>query len=867
MADRVTPDREENGTTATVAEPALRRAAPAVLPGVDRFTVLDKLGEGGMGTVFAAYDKRLDRKVALKMVRADRRRKASAVSPRDQLLREAQAMARLAHPNVVTVFEVGEHADAVYLVIEFVDGTTLDEWQKQSPRSWREIVAAFIQVGRGLAAAHAAGLVHRDVKPSNILVRRDGRVQITDFGVVSMGGHSTESSDDSDHEGAEFTYAGHRVGTPGYMAPEQHAGGPIDARADQFSFGVALWEALFGVRPFAGNGDERLRAARAGTITAPRANSGVPKYIEQVVRRALAAQPADRYASFEELLGALARDPVRTRRRRLALAAGTVGVVVLAAIGLLGWTRTTERALSPCTGGETRLVGRWDATRAAAVRAAFAADPRPYARSTGERIVADLDVWAKRWVAMRGEACRATRVTGEQSEALLDARMHCLDRQLEEITQLATALSGTDRSTIARVPQLELPDITVCADRDAVLARVPPPTSPLLRERVVQLEEELVRINTLERGGRYRDARNEAVRVAAQATALGFAPLTAEALLTRGRVEDQDGDTKAARASLADAARVAAAARDDRTQAAALIDLVRVLYHSGELAEALTLSIAATAAVERTNDRGLEAELAEQVGAVHEAKGTPEAEAHLQRALALHEQVEHDSLNVARVLNKLAGLWLGDGRVADARKAYERALLIATEKVGAEHPATAIARANVCFLDSEQGKLAEARACQESVLATLERALGEEHPQVAWALNEVALVQRQQGETAAAKARFERALAIWERASGPTHPDVAWPLINLGELANEARDHAAAEALCGRAREVLDRAKLAASDVAPALVCLAEALIRRKPREAVAVATRAHEAVANTPAAAELAKLVARSKAAAAKSR
>ncbi|HEY5952544.1 MAG TPA: serine/threonine-protein kinase [Kofleriaceae bacterium] len=864
MADRAPAADEqqyipsETAVTVVDGEPPMPPPQP-VLGGIERFMVLAKLGEGGMGTVYAAYDSLLDRKVAVKVVRADRRHALATVSPRDQLLREAQAMGRLAHPNVVAVHEVGEVADSIYIVIELVDGTTLDRWLKERQRSWQDIVAAFCQAGRGLAAAHEAGLVHRDVKPQNIMVRRDGRIQITDFGVVRMSGshNDTTPSDASANLLSELTYAGHRVGTPSYMAPEQYAGGELDARADQFSFAVALYEALYGTRPFSGSDAERLAAIRAGKLAAPRAGTAVPKFIEPVLRRALAADMAARWPSLDDMLAALARDPTRVGHRRLAIAAAVLGVAALGIVGLLGWTRSAS-APSPCSGTEAQLTSHWDRNRAAAIRAAFAREGNELDKAAATRIINNLDAWSHRWVAMRVDACRATRITGEQSDALLDARMHCLDRQLDEVDQLATALTGKDRVALAREPQLPLPDIAICADRESVLARVPPPTTSAIRQRVLSLEHELATINSIAHTGRYHDARAAATVTTAAALALGFAPLTAQATLVRGQLEEQDGDLAAARTTLAEAARLAASAHDDRTQARALLDLVGVLLDSGEIAEALTLSIAAAAAVERTNDHGLEAELAEQLGAIHLAKGDADAEPHLERALALREAADADSLATAQVLNKLANVWLHAGRSADARTAYERALRIATVQLGTEHPATAIARANLCYLDADAGKLDEARSCQEAVLAILEHALGDHHPQVAWALNEVALVQREQGDSVGAAKRFERALAIWEQASGPDHPDVAWPLINLGELANARKDYAQAERLCRRAKQILDHAKGDPSDAVPAFTCLAEAQLPRNAREALASATRAHELAANTPDAAETALLLAR---------
>jgi len=822
-----------------------RSASTAVLSGIERFTILKKLGEGGMGSVYAAYDSALDRRVAVKLVRADRRRSGGVVSPREQLLREAQAMARLSHPNVVAIHEVGEIGEDVFVVLELVDGMNLQEWLKESRPAWRQIIDAYVQAGRGLAAAHEAGLVHRDFKPSNVLIRRDGRIQVADFGVVSMGGGSSSDGPSGDADvpqaPSQITFVGRRVGTLAYMAPEQYAGAVVDGRADQYSFCVALWESLYGTRPFAGDGAKLAAAMSDGVVVSPPA-SAVPRWVEGALRRGLSPRAADRFPSMDELIHVLAHDPARARKRAIALGAGAVAVIALAISALVGWTRDTPTP-TPCEGQDAPLARRWNTGRAAAVRDAFARSGVPYAAAASTRVVPQLDAWAAGWVAMRVDACRATRVTGEQSEALLDARMRCLDRQLDEVDQLASALVTTDRDVIARAAQsLALPDVTVCADRDEVLVRVPPPSSSSDRARVAQLEHELAGVRAAERTGRYKAARERATGVARDAIALGFQPLVAEALVIRGRLEELDGDVRAANETLAAAAHAAGTSRDDRTAASALLSLIEVHLTRGEAQAALAIGVAADAAVARTRDAKLEAALVEALGAAHAAAGDGQAGHFLQRALELREAAGRDTVEVAQVLNRLGGLAAGSGDNELARGHYQRALAIVQAQLGPAHPSTAITRANLCYLDALAGKLAEARACQEGVLATLEASLGADHAQVAWALNEVALSQREQGELDGAAARFERALAIWERASGPAHPDVAWPLINLGEIALERSVPARADELCGRALAIVERSSGPTHpDLIEALGCAARAKLAKAPADAVTLARRARQ--------------------------
>ena len=819
---------------------------PSILSGIERFTILKKLGEGGMGSVYAAYDSALDRRVAVKVVRGDRRGADAVVAPRVQLLREAQAMARLSHPNVVAIHEVGEIGEDVFVVLELVDGTTLHEWLRERTRTWREIVDAYIQAGRGLAAAHDAGLVHRDVKPANILIRRDGRIQIGDFGVVSMSGSSTSSDEpgtrtEPEHVPNDVTFVGRRVGTLAYMAPEQYAGAAVDGRADQFAFCVSLWESLYGERPFAGHGADLATAMRDGTIKAPPTGARVPRHLEAPLRRGLSPKAGDRYPAMDDLLDELARDPERTRRRWLAGGAVACAFAGIATWAWVGWTRRPATT-SACTDQDAPLANRWDASRAAAVRAAFATSNVPFAASAAARVTGKLDEWSRRWVDMRVEACRATRVTGEQSDALLDARMRCLDRQLDEVTQVAAALVTTDREVIARAGEtLQVPDVTLCANREYVLARIPPPESAPIRARVEAVEHELATARASERTGRYREGRRIATAAAATAEELAFSPLIAEALLARGRLEQQDGDTAAARASLTSAVRLAGTARDDITLASSLVSLLDVLVERAEVPAALALSVATEAAVARTRDRTLEADLAVALGAAHQAAGDLEAETHMQRALALREALYGaSSVQVAQLLNRLGGVANERGELDAARALYTRALTIVQTELGTEHPSTAVTRANLCYLDAQAGKLAEARVCQETVLSILERALGPSHPQVAWALNEVGLVQRELGDRDGAATRFDRALAIWETSAGATHPDVAWPLVNLGEIAMERGELRSALASCKRALGIIAATSGEAHpDTIAPLTCLARASLTVAPRDAVTYTSRA----------------------------
>jgi hypothetical protein len=307
---------------------------PAIGARVGRYIVLDWLGAGGMGAVYSAYDPELNRRVALKLLRSNDASTDDPSPVRGRLLREAQVMARLAHRNVVAVFDVGSVGERVFIAMELVEGGTLRTWLRRAPRSQRDILAMFLAAGHGLAAAHAAGLIHRDFKPDNVLIGDDGRVCVTDFGLarpVTRAPAGSKPPDAAGERGERGTSSARPAGTLAYMAPEQHRGRPTDARADQFSFAVALYEALYGERPF---GPGRFAAASDAVghrvRTAPR-GSRVPRAVRRALIRALSAAPEDRYPSIEDLLAALAPDRPWRRARRLAVAAVLVLAAVLAA--------------------------------------------------------------------------------------------------------------------------------------------------------------------------------------------------------------------------------------------------------------------------------------------------------------------------------------------------------------------------------------------------------------------------------------------------------------------------------------------------------------------------------------------------------
>jgi serine/threonine protein kinase len=334
--DTDAPDRAP--TTPTVA------AENAAAPGrIGRYTVLGPIGQGGMGIVVRALDPQLRREVAIKLLRPGRGGLAEEMQAR--MLREARAMAALSHPNVVPIYDIGEHDGGLYIAMQFLAGANMSGWLRREKPPWRRVLGVFRAAGRGLAAAHTAGLVHRDFKPANVIVGDDGRVRVVDFGLARAFDEAVDDDGDDDdgHGLGGITRPGIMVGTPAYMAPEQFSGALADARADQYGFCVAFYEALYGRLPFTHDGMRALVAAkRAGRVSPPPKDTDVPSALWSVVSRGLQADPTKRFAGMPDLLRELRRiseasEVERPRSRRPAVVVLAFAAVAVLAAVLVLW--------------------------------------------------------------------------------------------------------------------------------------------------------------------------------------------------------------------------------------------------------------------------------------------------------------------------------------------------------------------------------------------------------------------------------------------------------------------------------------------------------------------------------------------------
>lgn len=714
---------------------------------IGRYHLLELVGTGGMGMVWGAWDPQLERRVALKLVRF------SSAGSHDRMLREGQVLAKLSHPNLVPIFDVGVMGDQVYLVMEWIRGVTLRAFTASSPGP-RALVAAYRQAGEGLAAAHRAGVIHRDFKPDNAIRGDDGRVRVLDFGLAYEAGSS------------DGLYAG----TPRYMPPEQARAQAATAASDQYSFCVSLREAID-------------------------ATGEIPGWIAAIVERGGAADPAERFASMDELLAALARDPAR--RWRL----GAIGVAALAAAaGAFAFGRAggDDNAIEPCSGGGAELVTSWNPTLHGRV-AAHLRSLGPAAGAEADRVANELDAYATTWIGEHRRVCLAN-VRREVTPAIHEARNNCLARTRSQLAAIGELMAGVDDHGLASalVAASSLPDSRACVDEPGTVLPPPAGMSERVKAIVPQVERALVRATA-----KQPDAVREATAATAQARATGYLPLIARALLVEGRARVDEPDPSAL---FAESMRLALRGSDEALAVEAyarwifsravrgepasdhwdvMVEIAERLGRGGRFARALMYSnrgITRLTADDREGARGLFAQAQRAAGDADDVELVSIAQ-----NLA---QLEHDPAMAHRQL-----------RIVHDRFAAA---------VGPSHPLTLLAAQQVAMVIPDR---AEALAVLDAAYRSLERWQGLHSDAGAW---EAAWIADESGDQAIAAAWMARIVE---------EPSEMWTIARAYiALANHAPDAADRIAEVDHLVSTLDLSKLwNRVNAADALVLVARA--------------------------------------------
>lgn len=752
---------------------------------VGRYAVLRKLGQGGMGVVYVAYDEDLDRKVALKLLRGELSQDERGPA---RMLREAQALARLSHPNVVQVHEVGRWSDHDYVAMEYVDGQTLERWLDERPRSWQEILDVLMQAGRGLAAAHAADLVHRDFKPANLLVGRDGRARVVDFGLAratndrdslaippsnaietaehEVPGEASTTGDDvasttiSSVFDQALTVTGARLGTLPYMAPEQHLGQTADALSDQFSFCVVLYEALYGERPFTGRSrDEYAIHVTEGKLAPTPSRVGVPLWLRKVVLRGLALRPADRWPSMDVLLAELGRD--RTRTWRSVAAASALLLAFGVALSLEG------AAPQLCERDRASVADTWDSAQREAVRAAFLKTELSEAEVVLAHTLRSLDDYADELVDARARACQDRWVAHSQTDAQMQLRHACLDQRERELAAVVEVLVDADREVVLHSPELiaGLGDVGLCARVDLLEAGTPAPRDADAIERIAAIRQVIADAHAALGVGRIEQAKGLAASARRSAKQIGFEPLLGELHYLEAKNAGFERDFARAKSHLIDAVAIAQRTGNLALSADAWIYLAHLEARADRDRaphERLEFKLAETAVAQLGAPPRHAAALSLARGVALVEVGLPsQALPAFDRAIELAESgFVGSELLLSKALAVRARAWASLGRTAEARADLER---VVSSSVGMTR--TRIdARFDLAIIEIQAGDLVAgerdlrvAMAEYEALLGPTFEAIGHGH----LALGNLALIRDQLD---AAEAAFERALLILDES-------------------------------------------------------------------------------------------------------
>ena len=713
-------------------------ATDAWYPGqrLGRYLLAEPIGHGGMGAVWRADDVELERAVALKRLHA---------GSREHLFREARTLAQLQHPNVVAVYEVVDDPQAPFLAMELVDGVTLRAWLRE-PRTWREIVATLAQAGRGLAAAHARGLVHRDFKPDNVLVDRgEPRARVADFGLASNDealGPALATMGDTTCERARFTHT--IAGTPAYMAPELIDGDAPDVRTDVYAFAVTLFEALHGRHPFAGDTIRLLWLEMA----AGRIRDGgkrIPAWLERVVRKGLSVDPAARWPDMASFVTALERRPRHAATVAVASLAVCCAVTATAAWSLTG----TD--VDDCAAGSELVTQVWNpVTRTAVVTRLASGSVEGTPASSTAKII---DHWASTWRAGRRAACSA----GEQRPA----RIACLDRELGELRSLLAAWSsgiGLDRAVPAAAALAPPNACNSAAD------------SPLIAQHIVV---RIVEATTLWRAGRAADAMPRIPALIHDAELVGHYDTLAQALLISSYIEHETGDDVAASLHARRASAEASKSGDHALLYAALIQQAYQRIDEGAPADALGLCDAADALAARGVPHPEKVHMA-RGGALTRLGRMPDAIAEYDKAIATLEPDGRDD-PTSQIALGIAFAGRGNAYLLSREPEHaladqQHALALQTVSYGPRHPEIARTLYDIAQSLQDLNRLEQTSEYLDRARTIFVDAYGEQHPEVGQVDVSRATNAKRRGLLDEAREMFERARLELEPALRPDHP-------------------------------------------------------------------------------------------------
>ena len=736
---------------------------------VGRFVILRTIGAGGMGRVLLGYDETLSRRVAIKLWHAHTGRDDDL---RGRMLREAQALARLSHPNIVQIYEVAEYGAQLYLAMEYVEGRTLRQWVMEEEPRLPLLLDRFVQAGQGLAAGHREGILHRDFKPDNVMVGDDGRVRVLDFGLARADGQevdtpSSQAARSFAGEGTDsfeipLTRAGGVIGTPAYIAPEQLAGQETDVRSDIYSYCVSLWESLHGVRPYTGKDARELGAAIEGQE--PRVSDRtVPRWLRAVLLRGLAPKPEARWADMDALLDAL-RSGAHRRRRRWSIL-GVAALSGLVAAGLSLQVAAHARKEAACERRGAVIDETVGAAEFASVHEALIGSGEPYAPRTAEQVAARLEGYSAAWSEGQARVCRLATVDKTWSVETAARAEACLLERRRDLAALVGVLREPDRMTVMRAVEAvsSLPALELCLDEAALARQILPP--PEARDTIDAIAADIARTRSLAALGRYAEGLALAEPLIALADGVDWSQLSVEARLST--------------------ARLAILLGNEETEATA--ELIEDAFFLA--LDAGLDALATRAAIELLEYSGLQL--------LHIAEG--ERWARLARGLVVRLGLERLPLEAALTCH-VADLQRVQGQLETARATIERCYELRLAAYGPGHPMVGFALDAHANLASMGGDPETARDLLLRSIEILEPAYGRSHPRVARWYSDIGEVYAKLGRNQEAEEAYLQALAINENVFGKRHKRVAGFHFGLGQL----------YAGTGRLSEAAERLELAA---------------------------------------------------------
>lgn len=727
---------------------------------IHRYQILNLIGKGGMGAVYKAYDPELDRSIAIKMLTVVTQEGETASKPHARLMREAQALAKLSHPNVISVFDVGTYAGSVYIAMEYVKGKTLREWLRKEKPTHSEIVEVLVNAGRGLQSAHAEGIVHRDFKPENVIVGDKGQIKVLDFGLAratenEMPAASNaptfiqEATSGENLLSAPLTQMGAYIGTTVYMAPEHFLMHELDEKTDQFSFCVTLFEALYGKRPFAGKTLTQLEEnVTYGSIEIPE-EVDVPEWIEAILLRGLSVSKANRFQSMEQLLDALKYDPVQESFERSRILKRRILFLVLFlflfGLPIYFWYDLKYGSVNECkkqTSSEATRV--WGNLPRSQIKESFLSANSSFAASSWERVSRIFDQYIEDWKNNRYILCEKASVD-RQSDELFPQKIRCLKSRLVEFQHLADVFAQADEKIVVKAVKAasSLTSLSQCFDPDALTSKIELPDQKIASD-VESHRDRLVAVRVLLNTGKYKEARLLAKSLLAPVKELGYRPLLAEAQCWAGWTEERIGKYTAAEELLQRSFWTAVESGHDKFMAQAANKLLWVVgYRLSRASEGLTWGQSAKIALVR-----------------------------LQWPLRL----------VGEWYDRMGYLFASLGKQQKAFEYRQKALETDEKVLGSEHPTVAIRRNNIGVMYWRIQDYDRALDHYQRALRITEKTLGPQHPDVAFSLSNIGLVFWKLGKYDKAIDHLQRALVMREELLGKEHPLTVWPLAGLGEV-------------------------------------------------------------------------------------